>query len=210
MAYNPGTGADDYTDPEAALGDPDIVEDPCCQGLVQLGSDGSLLLAFVDNTILDGDGPDLEIAGESVQDDFLLVEVSGDGETWFTYPKVSESPGGLDLADSGLSQVVYVRLTDFESGTASGAEIDAVVALHNGSPLAGGLPSLPDAVTRKEAVMRAEAVAGSDELARLPAGTPLSVIDPIPTGLWLQVETADGARGWCRLPALTLNISLRQ
>ncbi len=211
VAYNRGSGTDrDARAPEAALGDPDLVERPCCQGMVQLGRDGSLLLAFTDNSIVDGEGPDFQIFGESIEDDFLIVEVSGDGVKWFAFPKVSESPGGLDLAGSGVAQVVYVRLTDFESGTASGAEIDAVVALNNGSPLAGGLPALPDAVTTEETVLRATAQSGSEEVATLPAGTTLTVVDPTATGGRIEVETADGIRGWCRLAVLKLNITLGQ
>lgn len=211
VAYNPGSGASqNYADPAAALGDPDIVEDPCCQGMVQLGRGGSLLLAFVDNSIADGDGPDFQVFGESVEDDFLLIEVSADGMVWNAFPKVSESPGGLDLADAGLAQAVYVRLTDFESQTASGPEIDAVVALHSGSPLAGGLPTLPDALAREEVVMREEADPSSDEVAILPAGTALSVVEPVASGRWLEVETAEGVRGWCRMAELVLNVTVAQ
>ena len=38
-----------------------------------------MLLAFTDNAIVDGNGPDFEIFGESTEDDFILVEISEDG-----------------------------------------------------------------------------------------------------------------------------------
>ena len=134
--FAPGPGASSsYADPQALLGPPDIVVSPCCEGIVQLGRSGSITVAFTDNSIVDKEGPDFQVFGEPVGDDFLKVEVSADGETWKAYPKVSESPDPLDLADVGLEQVMYVRLTDVQPGTASGAEVDAVVALHSGPPV---------------------------------------------------------------------------
>ena len=151
IAFNPGPGAQSqYLDPEAVLGEPDLVETPCCQGMVQLGKRGTLLLAFTDNVIVDGDGPDFEVYGESAKDDYLLIEISADGRTWCAYPKTSESSGGLDLADVGLTQAVYVRLTDWQPATPTGAEIDAVIALHSASKVESDLPPLPDAVARTD------------------------------------------------------------
>jgi hypothetical protein len=136
IAFSPGPGASDtYGDPAALLGPPDMVASPCCQGIVQLGRGGSITVAFTDNSIVDRDGPDFQVFGEPVRDDFLKIEVSADGETWEAYPKMSESPDALDLADVGLDQAAYVRLTDVQPGTSSGAEVDAVLALHNGPPL---------------------------------------------------------------------------
>jgi hypothetical protein len=133
VSYTPGLGAQpNYSDPEAALGDPDLIEKPCCKGMVQLGRGGSIVLAFTDNVVMDDEGPDFQIFGESAQDDFLLVEVSNDGTMWRSYPKVSESPGGLDLAELDLEWILFVRLTDVQPATRTGAELDAVVALHNG------------------------------------------------------------------------------
>jgi hypothetical protein len=133
VTYEPGPGAEaQYQDAEAALGEPDLVETPCCQGMVQLGRRGVLVLAFEDNSILDGAGADFRVVGESLEDDFLLIEVSEDGEAWLAYPKLSESPGPLDLAEVGLTRALFVRLTDVQPGTASGAEVDAVIAIHSG------------------------------------------------------------------------------
>jgi serine/threonine protein kinase len=132
VAYEPGPGAlEKYQLPKEALGDPDLVEAPCCEGMVQLGREGELLLAFTDNPIVDGPGDDFQVYGESARDDYLLIEVSDDGQTWQEYPKVSESPGGLDLDDVGLDRAYYVRLTDVQPATSTGAEVDAVVALNS-------------------------------------------------------------------------------
>jgi hypothetical protein len=156
VAFSPGPGAkEEYQHPEALLGAPDMVESPCCQGIVQLGRGGSVVLAFTDNTIIDGDGPDFQVFGESANDDSLLIEVSDDGSTWHAYPPAGESPGSLDLASVGLKQAVFVRLTDVQPATSSGAEVDAVVALHSGPGLGDKLPHLPATETPVPAVARA-------------------------------------------------------
>jgi len=136
IAYNPGLGqGEEYTSPEAALGAPDLVEEPCCSGMLQLGRGGSILLAFTDNAINDAAGLDFQVFGESARDDFIVVEVSPDGQVWHAYPKRDESPEPFDLAEVGLDQVVFVRITDVQPGTSTGAELDAVEAIHSGPPL---------------------------------------------------------------------------
>jgi hypothetical protein len=209
IAFNPGPGAQSqYADPNLLLGEPDGVEEPCCQGMVQLGQGGSVLLAFADNTVVDGDGSDFEVFGESAEDDELLIEVSGDGQTWYAYPTVSESPGGLDLADVGLSRMVYLRLTDVQPGTSSGAEVDAVVALHNGSGPGDSLPPLPDAIARIDLTLRAAADDQAEETGIVPAGTPLSILGRTESGRWVQVSTDGELSGWCPLDDLGLNVTL--
>jgi hypothetical protein len=176
--------------------------------MVQLGQGGSVLLAFVDNSILDGAGPDFQVFGESVEDDDLLIEVSDDGSTWHAYPTASESPGGLDLADVGLDRVVYVRLTDEQPGTSSGAEVDAVVALHNGSGLGDNLPPLPDAIARSDLALRAGADDQAEETADITAGTPLTILGRSDTGLWVKVSADGDTEGWCPVDLLGLNVTL--
>jgi hypothetical protein len=208
IAFNPGPGAQsEYSEPDRLLGEPDLVEEPCCQGMVQLGQGGSVLLAFTDNTILNGDGPDFAVYGESAKDDSLLIEVSDDGLIWYAYPETDESPGGLDLADVALDRAVYVRLTDVQPATSSGAEVDAVVALHNGSPL-GTLPPLPDAVARLDLTLREAPDDQTEETGRVPAGTPLTLLGRDDTGRWVKVSTEDDESGWCAADSLGLNVSL--
>lgn len=209
LAFNPGPGAESrYSNPEALLGDPDLVEKPCCQGMAQLGQGGSLLLAFTDNAIVDEDGPDFQIYGESARDDYLLVEISADGQTWHAYPRVSESPGGLDLAAAGLAQVVYVRLTDLQPATSTGAEVDAVVALHSGPGLGDNLPDLPEATARRDLTLYEGPHTDMHKTGQVSEGTALSVVGRSQSARWAKVSTENGDSGWCSVADLALNTSL--
>jgi hypothetical protein len=210
VAYTPGQSQNQqYADPQAALGAPDLVEQPCCSGMLQLGAGGSVLLAFADNVVLDEPGPDLRVFGESAQDDFILVEVSADGKTWHSYPQTDECPEPFDLEDVGLQQVVFVRITDVQPGTVTGAELDAVEALHSGSPLAGGFPQdLPDALARVDLTLRQEPGDASDALCQVAADSILTVDGCNPEATWVQVTTSDGHEGWCSTAQLALNVSL--
>jgi len=209
VAFNPGPGAKaEYSAAEALLGAPDLIEKPCCQGMLQLGQGGSVLLAFTDNTIVDEEGPDFEVYGESVQDDYLLIEVSADGQVWYAYPKASESPGGLDLAAVGLAQVAYVRLTDLQPGTWTGAEVDAVTALHSGSGLGLPLPNLPDAVARRDISLREGPDTRMKRAGEARTGETVSILGRSRVARWVKVKTEGGGRGWCSVADLGLNVNL--
>ncbi|MGB3904654.1 MAG: SH3 domain-containing protein, partial [Anaerolineae bacterium] len=210
IAYNPGLAQnEDYASPQAALGAPDLVEQPCCSGMLQLGAGGSLLLAFTDNTISDGPGPDFQVFGESARDDFIIVEVSADGQVWRAYPKTDESPEPFDLADVGLDQVPFVRVTDVQPGTPTGAELDAVEAIHNGPPLDSGLlTDLPDAIARADATLREGPGSRYDAVGQVSDGTILAVEGCNPDGTWAQVQTTDGQTAWCNTTQVALNVSL--
>jgi hypothetical protein len=210
VAYNPGQGQNQqYADPETALGAPDLVEQPCCSGMLQLGANGSVLLVFVDNVITDDSGPDFQVFGESARDDFILVEVSTDGLVWQSYPKTDECPEPFDLADVGLEQAVFVRITDVQPGTATGAELDAVEALHSGSPLAGGVPQhLPDALARVDLTLTEEPEVAGAVVCQVPASSALTIEGCNSGATWVQVTTSDGHEGWCSTTQLALNVSL--
>jgi len=211
VAFNPGPGVQpEYANLDLLLGEPDAVEGPRYQGLLQLGRGGNVLLAFVDNTILDEDGPDMEVFGESAKDDYLLVEVSGDGQTWRAFPKVLESSGGLDLADLGLASALYVRLTDVQPGTPTGAEVDAVVALHSGPPHGGGLPQLPDAVARNDMVLYSGPDRRTKKIGEVAEGETLSILGRGEVAGWVKVETDSGNSGWCQTSGLGLNTDLKE
>lgn len=76
----------------------------CCQGsldVVSLGNGGSIVLAFGDTAITDGEGADLIvfenaffIGGDetNVFAELATVEVSADGETWHTFPCSAVEP----------------------------------------------------------------------------------------------------------------------
>jgi hypothetical protein len=134
--YVLGSGCWGGEDPNAALGPPDgdINAQPLPTGFVCLGAGGFITLELVDNTIIDQPGPDFFIVGDPSQDDQILVEISSDGNTWHAFPVSGENSPPLDLAAVGLPFARFVRIVDVQPGTPSGAEVDAIEALHSGPP----------------------------------------------------------------------------
>ena len=99
---------------------------------LSLGPQGSITLAFTNNVIVDGDGNDLKFY-EPGDSDRCTVEVSADGVSFTTLG--SSGGGSFDLADFGLSEARFVRLTDENttscgSGSAPGCDVDSVEALN--------------------------------------------------------------------------------
>ena len=122
--------------PEYVIGPPDAVLDPCCTGLLPLGTGGFVTVEFTDNSIVNGPGPDLSIIGDPQNDEHVRVEVSADGLDWKDLGIVEEM-AQLDLQVVGLQFARHVRITDDAVAEASGnnsAEVDAVEALHSGPP----------------------------------------------------------------------------
>ena len=118
---------------------------------MSLGDGGSVTLGFGASAIVDGPGPDFivfenafQVSGDpgSVFAELATVEVSDDGQTWFTFPCTASAPpygscagwhpvyanpdenaidpldpavaGGdaFDLADAGLGIARFVRIRD--------------------------------------------------------------------------------------------------
>ncbi len=109
---------------------------------VSLGKEGILVLAFDDNVLSDGPGPDLVVweSGPSVER--VDVAVSEDGETFFEVGRTEAQSHVFDLAPLGRPDAGYrfVRLRDVlepgetpDSTRTAGADIDAILAV-NGSP----------------------------------------------------------------------------
>jgi len=122
--------------PEYVIGPPDAVLDPCCTGLLPLGTGGFVTVEFTDNSIVNGPGPDLSITGDPQNDEHVRVEVSADGVDWKDLGIVEEM-AQLDLQNVGLQFARYVRITDdavVEGDGNNSAEVDAVEALHSGPP----------------------------------------------------------------------------
>lgn len=134
------------TDPTASLGTP---EDP---DYVSLGAGGRLIVEFTDN-VLTGSGDstaDLHIfeIGPDVEDTF--IDISADGNTWFSVGKVDGSTDSIDidtfLDNSPFTQFTtwrFVRITDDinegnTDGATVGADIDAVGAIGNKFLTEGG------------------------------------------------------------------------
>ena len=219
---DPNTGYRYAELPGIVLGPPgDSLPTQGSTSTVALGRGGSITLAFTDNVIVDGPGPDFIIFENAffktsvppgpaspcyVFAEPARVDLSADGRTWVPFPynasalwlvgpdqtacssipllhglagltptftgnwTIPDDPnvwdpsgtGGVsgaggdafDLAEVGLAQARYVRITDLNLGTgfpgnAEGFDLDAVVALHALPAGQGGLDSdgdgLPDA-----------------------------------------------------------------
>ncbi|MGD1941193.1 MAG: PEP-CTERM sorting domain-containing protein [Leptolyngbyaceae cyanobacterium] len=147
-----------FGNPETALGAADWTSDMVSGGTlgawkndigVSLGKEGSLILGFTDNYLTGSGNADSDLwiyeIGRVAED--VLVDISIDGDTWYTAGVADkqdfavETGIGIDIdgllsehADLSLdSMFSFVRLTD--NGTnkygnsKSGADIDAVAAL---------------------------------------------------------------------------------
>ena len=135
--FKPGkdTGSP-HANPLNVLGPPDHPDE---QYSVSLGYGGILTVKFVDNYLIDVDGPDLYVfeIGQSVEP--FKVEISKDGTNWIDLGTVSGQPAILDIHDKVApgDKFSYVRITDVGSRTDpfyvrityGGADIDAVRAV---------------------------------------------------------------------------------
>ncbi len=130
IAFAPGSGGASST-ADAALGPPDDTA-------AALGIGGRVDLGL-SRAVQNGAGTDLivhETAGASFR-----VEAGDDGDQYFL---LRDCPGGecpLDLAEVGLAQVSYLRITALSDEL--GAELDAVSLIHADN--CGNQPPLADA-----------------------------------------------------------------
>jgi hypothetical protein len=141
-----------HRDATAALGVPDIAGDFNCAGdphcpFVSLGSGGTLILQFTDNSLTgSGDpGNDLHIfeTGPDVEDAF--IDISKNGVDWFSIGKILGATSSIDIDAFGFGTAdffSFVRITDDPNegtgvGTRIGADIDAVGAISSGPPQSG-------------------------------------------------------------------------
>ena len=129
-----------------ALGAPDYIDLPHPQNLVApttndtgplatLGCGGQLVLRFVDNDLVNGDGADLRIY-ESGTDESFSVEISANGTNWIDLGKAGGGTVDFDITKRIKDNQLYnfVRITDLKSicgGTRPGVDIDAVEALNS-------------------------------------------------------------------------------
>jgi len=120
--------------PSRALAAPDFATDPA--GSVSLGSGGSLVLQFRDNSLVDVDGPDLYIFEIGPDVEAMSVEISQDGQNWISVGRVSGSTCSLDISPyvQKGQRFSWVRLTDDpkqgdRGGSSPGADVDAVGAI---------------------------------------------------------------------------------
>lgn len=154
------------SDPEAALGVPDMAEHDN-GGYVSLGCGGELVLGFEDNVLVDVAGPDLYVFEIGPDVEPTALAVSSDGETWVRVGQVSGGNAEIDLAPyvPEEAQFRHVKLVDLKSGCSAretpGADIDAVGAIGSAQRI-----SLDSAVlfNSGEYTLKPEASAAIDEV----------------------------------------------
>lgn len=158
--------SDRASDPEAALGVPDMAEHDN-GGYVSLGCGGKLVLGFEDNELVDVAGPDLYVFEVGPDVEPTALAVSSDGETWVRVGQVSGGKAEIDLAPYVPEGARFrqVKLVDLKSGCSAretpGADIDAVGAIGSARRI-----SLDSAVlfNSGEYTLKPEASAAIDEV----------------------------------------------
>ena len=123
-------------DPHAALGPPDRKHDGD-RKVTTLGCGGVLTLRFVDNALVDVDGPDLYVFEVGADTEPTALSISTDGVHWVEVGKIAGGTAEVDISGKTKPGEVfhYVRLTDLKSachGKYPGADIDAVGAIGAG------------------------------------------------------------------------------
>jgi outer membrane protein OmpA-like peptidoglycan-associated protein len=144
ILYDPGAlgqGTGDEPDikfqkSENALGTPDfhLSEEG---SFVSLGRGGILVLKFVDNVLVDGPGPDINIFKPNINSDDVFVWISHDGFVFFPVGKTSGGNTVIDIHQKTKPNLFYpyIKLKDDpaqggQNGAALGADIDAVGAIN--------------------------------------------------------------------------------
>lgn len=123
-----------FDNPASALGEPDYKSTNSPE-FISLGCDGTLVLEFVDNVLVDVDGMDLYVfeVGPFVEETELSI--SADGKTWRQVGRIEGSRADVDIAAVAKpdERFRFVRLSNVSKkgcgGKHSGADIDAVAAV---------------------------------------------------------------------------------
>jgi OmpA-OmpF porin, OOP family len=136
VTYSAGTGKIEEAarDPQVVLGAPAFSGDVDDGSFLSLGCDGSAILQFTDNALIDVDGPDLYVFEVGPNVEGMTLSISEDGATWIAVGAISGGRAEVDLAGLVPADTSYrfVRLTDdgVECGTRfAGADIDSVAAI---------------------------------------------------------------------------------
>ncbi len=120
-------------DPKKALGIPDY-DIKADINFTTLGCGGVLTLSFVDNALIDIDGPDLYVFEIGPVVEATNLEISEDGENWINVGEIKGGRADVDIKNFvKLGQIFhFVPLTDAKKDCGSswpGADIDAVGAI---------------------------------------------------------------------------------
>nr|WP_321412647.1 OmpA family protein [uncultured Allomuricauda sp.] len=131
VSFDRGNGASS-ANPNAALDEPDYdrkLQD--YSKMCNLGTKGILTFQFVDNVLIDVNGPDLFVFEVGAIEPTLL-EISKDGENWVDIGKIEGGTAQIDIAPyiNPGDSFNYVRFTDLDTYSAvPGADIDAVATI---------------------------------------------------------------------------------
>ncbi|NJB37877.1 OmpA family protein [Croceivirga sp. JEA036] len=131
ISFDRGDGASS-ANPNAALNEPDYdrrVQD--YSKMCNLGTKGVLTFQFVDNVLIDVNGPDLFVFEVGAIEPTLL-EISKDGQNWVNIGKIEGGTAQIDIAPfiNPGDTFNYVRFTDLDTYSAvPGADIDAVATI---------------------------------------------------------------------------------
>jgi hypothetical protein len=139
-AYRVGSPAPDaaYTNAQNAVGAPNY-QARDFSGFVSLGCKGELTLRFTNNSLMDGEGDDLQIVEVGPKMEATQVFVSRDGANWIKLGKLKGRTKSIDMKGKVEPGVDYpfVRLVDASKKNCkeetAGADIDAVAALNGGA-----------------------------------------------------------------------------
>lgn len=136
VGHDRGTGTivDSARDPRAALDAPDFSNDVDDGSFLSLGCDGSVVLQFTDNALIDVAGADLYVFEVGPNVEGMSLAVSEDGSNWIGLGDISGGRSEVDIggrvpADASFR---FVRLTDdgIDCGSRfAGSDVDAVAAI---------------------------------------------------------------------------------
>lgn len=141
VSFTPGqpAAAPEYSDAKTALGPPDHnPKDRKDRNYATLGCGGQLTLRFVDNALVDVNGPDLWVFEIGPQVEATLLAISTNGTEWIDVGQIAGGTAMVDISTVGKpgETYPYVRLTDPKKrgcgGAYPGADLDAVAAIGAG------------------------------------------------------------------------------
>ena len=101
------------------------------KGIYSLGANGTLTIKFVNNALVDVNGPDLFVF-EAGEIEPTNLDISKNGIDWIHVGKISGGTAAVDISKVAKPDdyFYYVRLTDLNTqSTVAGADIDAVAAI---------------------------------------------------------------------------------
>lgn len=136
VSHTVGSGQirESASDPAMALGAPTFTGNVNDGSFLSLGCDGTLVLQFIDNALVDLPGPDLYVFEVGPKVEGVTLEISTDGQTWFYVGLLKGGRSDVDISAVAQPEITYrfVRLTDDGEDCDTrfaGADIDAVAAI---------------------------------------------------------------------------------